>query len=74
MKSDGIRDAVRRFLLDVILHGGASPQEWMHLVNAQTYTPSDVQRDATAFWRWLFDGEAVPSGGTTGGPIQPPQM
>ena len=63
MRRDRIEEDVRQFLLDVILRGAVSPEAWAKLVNAQTYTCEDVQRDATEFWMWLYDGAPIPGRG-----------
>lgn len=73
MRKQGIQDAVRRFLLDVILRDAVKPEEWGDLCNVQVRTREDMRRDATHFWDWLFDEEPLPRGGGPRGPLQPPQ-
>ena len=74
MRKVGIEGAVRRYLTSAILRGAVSPEAWSKLFNAQTYTPQDVRRDATEFWKWLYDGAPPPSEGGGSGAVQPPQV
>ena len=75
MREQGIYDAVRRFLLDVILRDAVTPDEWGGL--GPTCAPSrrreDVRADAMGFWEWLFDGEPLPATRAPRGPLGPPQ-
>jgi len=73
MRLDGIHDAVRRFLLDVIQRDAVTPEEWGDLCNVQVRTRAEVRDDANHFWEWLFDGEPLPGAGQFRGPLQPPQ-
>lgn len=60
LRRRGLYDAVRRFLLDVLLRGAVTPEEWGDLVSVRTDTQDDVRADALGFWEWLFDGEPLP--------------
>jgi hypothetical protein len=73
MREQGIYDAVRRFLLDVILRDAVTPEEWARLCNVHVRTPAEVRDDANDFWEWLFDGEPLPGVRGQRGPIGPPQ-
>ncbi len=73
LHSRGVYDAVRRFLLEVILRDAVTPEEWGDLVNVRTDTQYDVRADALGFWEWLFDGEPLPGISSPRGPLGPPQ-
>jgi hypothetical protein len=73
LRGRGLYDAVRHFLLDVILRDAVTPDEWGDLVNVRTDTQNDVRADALGFWEWLFDGEPLPGFRGPRGPLGPPQ-
>ena len=74
MRKIGIEGDVRRFLLDVIQRGAASPEVWSKLFNVQTFTAAEVREDATEFWMWLYDDAPLPSEGGGSGAMTPPQV
>lgn len=67
------RDAVRRFLIDVIRRGVVSPREWAGLCEVNVTTQSEVREDARRFWDWLFEGEPLPEAPNSRPSMQPPQ-
>lgn len=73
LREQGIHDAVRRLLLDVIQRDAVTPAAWARLCNVHVRTRAEVRDDANDFWEWLFDGEPLPEGVPTRGPLQPPQ-
>ena len=72
MQREGVYDAVRRFLLDVIQRDAVTPEEWRDLCNITVDGPADVRADAHEFWNWLFDGEPPARRGGSRGPLQLP--
>jgi hypothetical protein len=71
MKLLRIEGDVRRFLLEVIQRGAASPEAWSKLFNFQTFTAEEVREDATM---WLYDDTPLPREGGGSGAITPPQV
>lgn len=74
LRSRGVYDAVRGFLLDVIQRDAVTPEEWARLCNVHVRTRAEVRDDANDFWEWLFDGEPLPQVGGHRGPLEPPQV
>lgn len=71
MHKEGIYDAVRRFLLDVIQRDAVTPGQWARLCNVAVRTSEAVREDASDFWGWLFDDEPLPESEGRGPPRPP---
>ena len=73
LRRRGSYSAVHRFLLDVVQRNVVTPEEWARLCNVRVRTPAEVRDDANDFWEWLFDGEPLPGGSGSRGPLGSPQ-
>lgn len=72
LRKEGLYDAARLFLRDVIHRSAVATKEWALWFNVGVMSPEDVREDAEDLCEWLFDGEPLPMGGPPRGPIGPP--